>query len=271
MTRLAVLGSPIAHSLSPTLHRAAFGVLGLDWTYEAIEATSADLPRLLDAGFSGLSLTMPLKRDVLPLLDDLDETAILTGGVNTVLVGERKRGFNTDVDGIVRAFARSGIDRLESVHVLGSGATAASVIAAVRSLGASSVTVFARTPAHAEPLVHLGAALELDVAVRPLLTADRSPATPDLVADTLPGGADHDLTFPEAVRRASVLFEVAYHPWPARLARSWFEVGGTVIDGLDMLIEQALVQERIFVGGSPAVALPEEQRVLAAMRSSVSR
>jgi shikimate dehydrogenase len=270
MTRLAVLGAPVAHSLSPVLHRAAFGVLGLDWTYEAIEAHGSDLPRLLDAGFHGLSLTMPLKRDVLPLLDTVDETAVLTGGVNTVLFANGLQGFNTDVAGIVRAFARSNIDSLESVHVLGSGATAASVIAAVQSLGAESVTVFARTPAHADPLVQLGAALDLPVLVRPL--ADASDAVgPSLVANTLPGGVEHGLAFPESVRRESVLFEVAYSPWPSTLARDWFAVGGTVVDGLDMLIEQALVQERIFVGGSPTLALDGEERVLAAMRAAVSR
>jgi shikimate dehydrogenase len=270
MTRLAVLGSPIAHSLSPVLHRAAFGVLGLDWSYEAIEAVGADLPRLFDDEFHGLSLTMPLKRDVLPLLDDVDETAILTGAVNTVLFDDGRRGFNTDVAGIVRAFARSNIDSVDSVHVLGSGATAASVIAAVQSLGAESVTVFARTPANADPLVQLGEALGLPVLVRAL---DESTAAiaPDLIANTLPGTAEHGLSFPEAVRGESVLFEVAYSPWPSALAQDWFAVGGTVVDGLDMLIEQALVQERIFVGGSPTVALPDEERVLAAMRAAVSR
>jgi shikimate dehydrogenase len=271
MTRLAVLGSPIAHSLSPALHRAAFAAQGLDWTYEAIEARGDDLPRLLADGFHGLSLTMPLKRDVLPLLDSVDATVQLTGGANTVLDQDGLHGFNTDVAGIIRALARGGVTALENVHVLGSGATAASVIAAAYTLGASRVTVFARTVANAEPLVELAATLEIELTVRPLGAQDRSLVVPELVANTLPGHAELDLAYPEAIRRESVLFAVAYHPWPGRLARDWFAVDGTVVDGLDMLIEQALVQERIFVGGSPALELADEERVLGAMRAAVSR
>lgn len=270
MTRLAVLGSPIDHSLSPALHRAAFAVLGLDWVYDAIEARGADLQRLLSEEFRGLSLTMPLKRDVLPLLDSIDETAALTGGVNTVLIDDGRHGFNTDVAGIKRAFARAGITSVDSVHVLGSGATAASLIAAVAGLGAKSVTVFARTPENANPLVQLGDALDLPVLVRGLAEAADSPA-PSLIANTLPGGVQHAQQFAESVRQQSVLFEVAYHPWPGALAQDWFAADGRVIDGLDMLVEQALIQERIFVGGSPDSPLPDEDRVLTAMRAAVSR
>ncbi len=153
--------------------------------------------------------------------------------------------------------------------MLGSGATAASVIAAVRLLGADSVTVFARTPANADPLVQLGAALELDVAVRTL--GDVDSAVPSLIANTLPGHVRYEQEFSETLRRESVLFDVAYAPWPGPLTRAWLAVGGTVVDGLDMLIEQALVQERIFVGGDPKRELPDEERVLGAMRASVSR
>src|SRR5215213_7988900 len=98
--RLAVLGSPISHSKSPALHRAAYARLGLDWQYSAIEMDGAGLAEFLqtrDAAWRGLSLTMPLKQDVLPLLDDLDEIARLTHAANTVLLaGGVRRGFNTD-------------------------------------------------------------------------------------------------------------------------------------------------------------------------------
>ena len=105
--RLAVLGSPIAHSKSPALHRSAYRVLGLDWQYEAIEVTPADLENFIRSRgpeWRGLSLTMPLKRDVMPLLDCADPEAALTGGANTVLLQDNEgglslRGFNTDVFG----------------------------------------------------------------------------------------------------------------------------------------------------------------------------
>src|SRR5690606_38963978 len=105
-TRAAVLGSPIAHSLSPVLHRAAHAAMGLrGWSYEAIECAEDGLPGLL-AGlgpeWAGLSLTMPLKRVVLPLLDSVSELAVTVGGANTVVLRDGVRhGENTDVYGIV--------------------------------------------------------------------------------------------------------------------------------------------------------------------------
>jgi shikimate dehydrogenase len=260
MTRLAVLGSPIEHSRSPQLQLAAYGVLGLDWSYERIEALPADLPSLLAGAFRGLSLTMPLKRDVLPLLDTVDEVARLTGGANTVLFdGDRRHGFNTDVAGIVRAFARSGVTALDSVRILGAGATAASALVAAVSLGATRVHLVARSAERARPVLDLGATLGVAVSLAP--SEERTAA----VINTLPGGAVVEAMVPAS---DSVLFEVAYDPWPSALVAGW---AGPVIDGLDMLVEQALMQVRIFVGGSPDVVLADEETVLAAMRASVTR
>lgn len=108
--RAAVLGHPIAHSLSPVLHRAAYAALGLDWTYDAVDVTEETLPGFvaaLDDGWAGLSLTMPLKQAVLPLLDHVEPLAEVVGAVNTVLVqggGARPTlvGANTDVHGLDR-------------------------------------------------------------------------------------------------------------------------------------------------------------------------
>ncbi|HET8778877.1 MAG TPA: shikimate dehydrogenase, partial [Agromyces sp.] len=148
--RLAVLGAPIAHSKSPGLHRAAYRRLGLEWEYSAIELRGNDLAEFvggLDASWRGLSLTMPLKQDVLPLLDDVDELARLTGASNTVLFdGGTRRGFNTDVGGIVRALAEAGCERIGHGVLIGGGATAASALAAMAELGAESVRVFLRRP-----------------------------------------------------------------------------------------------------------------------------
>ncbi|WP_431218107.1 shikimate dehydrogenase family protein [Leifsonia xyli] len=121
--RLAVLGSPIGHSRSPELHRAAYDALGLDWAYEAIDVTEDALPDFvagLGPEWRGLSLTMPLKKAVLPLLAETDRIADQTGGANTVLIdGDELRGFNTDVAGIVRALQAAGLDEARYVHILG--------------------------------------------------------------------------------------------------------------------------------------------------------
>ncbi|RII92921.1 shikimate dehydrogenase, partial [Clavibacter michiganensis] len=162
--RLAVLGSPIAHSLSPRLHAAAYAVLGLDWTYEAVECTGADLGGViagLGSDWRGLSLTMPLKRDVLPLLDVIDETARLAGAANTLLL-ERdaagavvRRGANTDVAGIVRALGAAGVERSQRAVVLGAGSTAHSAVVALARMGAHEVVVAARRPEQGRELAPL--------------------------------------------------------------------------------------------------------------------
>lgn len=275
--QLAVLGSPIGHSRSPALHNAAYKALGLDWDYEAVDIAEDALAAFLasrSAEWRGVSLTMPLKRTVLPLLDSRDELTKLTGGANTVLFdgdgGSRiLRGFNTDVYGVIAAFRDADIERLDSVRMLGSGATAASVLVAVSRMGARRVDVSARSPARAVRLQALGAAIGVDVRVASLDSVRAHPV-PDAVVNTIPGGTDVAVAFAESAMARAVLFEVAYDPWPTALAASWSAAGGRVISGLAMLVHQALIQVRIFVGGDPDLPLQDEAAVLAAMHASVS-
>ena len=261
MTRLAVLGSPIAHSKSPLLHAAAYRELELDWQYEAIDVDEGALEPFftnLDDHWRGLSLTMPLKRVVLPLLESVDPVARLTGSVNTVLLaGGERRGFNTDVYGVWAALRGSGHTAFDRVAIVGGGATAASVLVAVDQLGADEVTLFVRTAANADPIVRLGDALGLDVRVQPI----GSHVEADVVVSTLPGGVIHSSTFDTD----ALLFDVAYDPWPSALAAGWT---GPVVSGLEMLIHQAHAQVATFVTGSPAGELPEG--VLPAMRAAVA-
>ena len=272
-TRLAVLGSPIAHSQSPALHAAAYRVLGLDWQYEAIDVSEGDLRRFVEERgpeWRGLSLTMPLKREVLGLLDEIDPVAELTHAANTVLLRDgRRRGFNTDVYGITRAFRDAGVEALYSVRILGGGATAASVLVAVQQLGATTVRVSLRSPGKAAPLIELAAALGVTITIDQLGGAGGPVEAVDAVVSTLPGHAAHEVEFPSAVRRSAVLFDVAYSPWPSTFASSWLDTGGVVISGLEMLINQALAQVRIFVDADPHKVLPGEEAVLAAMRAAV--
>ncbi len=276
LTKLAVLGSPIGHSLSPALHRAAYGVLGLDWQYEAIEMKSVGLAGFIGSrgpDWRGLSLTMPLKRDVIPLLAVVDSLAELTGAANTVLFqegteGPAPHGFNTDVYGVVEAFRNAGVERLTSVRMLGAGATAASALVAVARLGASRVFVSARSAHTLVPLFTLGKQLGIEVQAAHEDSVDDG-FPPDAVISTLPGGAVHPYRFDTVTRASSVLFDVAYNPWPSTLAASWFEAGGRVIPGIEMLVNQALLQVRIFVEGTADRILPREGAVLAAMRESV--
>lgn len=267
MTKLAVLGSPIAHSKSPALHLAAYRALGLDWSYEAIELTSdalSDFVQSRGPDWRGLSLTMPLKRSVLPLLTGIDRFSELTGAANTLLLdGTHRRGFNTDVVGIVESFRAAGIDELASVRILGGGATAASALVAASRLGASMAVLVVRSPDRIGPLVSL--AEELDVTLTVDTLGASGAGQVDAVVSTLPHGSGHV----EAPIAGAVLFDVAYEPWPTPTASAWVAAGCTVISGIELLTRQALAQVQIFVNGSIDTPLEEESRVFAAMRTAV--
>jgi len=279
VSRFAVLGSPILHSRSPALHRAAFGALGLNWSYDAHEVRAGELASFIDVlgpEWRGLSLTMPLKHEVLPLIDDLDRVAALTGAVNTVLIrseaeGRTLSGYNTDVAGIVRALAESGIARAPHVTLLGAGATARSALVAAADLGAVNVAVIVREPARAVSLTELGQSLGLVMTVSKLSELGQADPTSDLVISTLPGGSAVPEEFSSELRRTVPLFDVAYSPWPSALAASWLQAGGSVLSGLGMLLHQAVIQDRIFVSGDPLVALDREDDVLTAMRGVLNR
>jgi shikimate dehydrogenase len=266
--KLAVLGSPIAHSKSPALHRAAYDVLGLEWSYEAIDVTADALPGFISSlgpDWRGLSLTMPLKRTVLPLLTAMDRFTELTGAANTVLIDRvDRRGFNTDVIGIVDSFRAAGVESIDSAVILGGGATAASALVAVSRLGATRITAAVRSPERLGALVALAEELDVAFSVQPLGALD-SGLRPDAVISTLPNGTSVEL---EPIAGA-VLFDVAYEPWPSTLAASWIAAGNTVIPGIEMLVRQALAQVRIFTGGSAGAGLAGEPAVIAAMRVAV--
>lgn len=272
MRRAAVLGSPVAHSLSPVLHRAAYDALGLDWTYDSVEVDSAGLAGFLDgldARWAGLSLTMPLKQAVLPLLDAMTPLATAVGSVNTVLLGEEGRtGFNTDVPGVAAALQRLGVSpsaRVSSATVLGGGATAAATVAALAGLCTGPVTAFMRRPEAQGRLLQLGEAVEVDVRTAPWSEAEAG-LQAELVIATTPPGATDDLArvVPE---RPGRLFDVVYDPWPTPLAETWAAVGGRVGGGLDLLVEQAALQVTLMTG-QPA---PLEQMRAAGERALAAR
>jgi len=271
-TRLAVLGSPIAHSKSPALHRAAYEQLGLDWAYDAVEVDGprlADFVASCDETWRGLSLTMPLKQDVLPLLDEIDELAVLTSAANTVLFADGARlGFNTDVGGIVRALGEAGLERVRTAVLIGGGATAASALVAMAELGTTTVHVLLRRPEAAVPLGELGRRLGLVVLVSPIAELARIDDA-ELVVSTVPGGTELGVAASEALVQRATLLDVAYAPWPTSLAAQWFAAGGTVVHGLEMLLHQALLQVRIFVAGDPFAELPDESAMLDVMRRSL--
>jgi len=269
---LEVWGDPIAHSRSPELHGAAYRVLGLDWTYDRRRVDEASFDATLateGARLRGVSLTMPLKDAAFRAASVVDRRAELTGAVNTLVPGaEGHRGFNTDVGGIVRAVREAGVESVASARIVGAGATARSALVALGELGARTVDVVARRPEAVAVLAGLGDALGIAVAATPLAAPAFVPVP--LTLATLPGDAAVD---PDAAARLAkaggLLSDAVYGQWPTQLGRAWAAAGAPARGGLGMLLHQALLQVRVFVGGDTETPVDDEAAVLAAMRDAL--
>jgi shikimate dehydrogenase len=252
--RAAVLGSPVAHSLSPVLHTAAYAALGLSgWSYEAMECDEAGLPALLRScgpDWAGLSLTMPLKRAVLPLLDQAGPLVAEVGGANTVIFGgAERRGYNTDVPGMVTALSQAGAAVTGPALIIGAGATACAALAALRALGIDHAAVAVRDPVRAGDL--LAAAGRLGAAVR-LVPYGQLPQAGSglLLISTVPAGAA-DIYAARVAASALVpaaVLDVVYQPWPTRLAEAAAAAGAAVAGGFDLLLHQAARQVELMTG-----------------------
>ncbi|MGJ3509741.1 shikimate dehydrogenase [Enemella sp. A6] len=267
MRRCAVLGSPISHSLSPVLHRAAYAHLGLHWEYEAIEVAEGDLAEFvagLDHTWRGLSLTMPLKVEALTVGDEISEVARLIGAGNTMVFESGCRLVtNTDAFGLTDALSRNGVERIDSALILGGGATARSSLVGLAALGARQVAVSVRTPERIAELSRIAEALE--VTLQPLAWDPAALVEADVCVSTVTAGAADD--FAEAVAdRARVVFEVLYEPWPTRLVEVAEAVGRQVLGGLDLLVGQAVRQVR----GMTGLDVPAEV-LLAAGQQALNR
>ncbi len=271
-TRLAVWGDPIAHSRSPQLHRAAYAVLGREWTYDrrrVDETGFAAALASLDDTWRGLSLTMPLKGVARAAAAGLDRRAELTGAVNTLLLHPAgPRGFNTDVGGIVRALADEGVTEAPVARIVGAGATATSALVALSEIGARRIDVVARRREAVEPLADLGRVLGIEVAPAGF-EASVHPPSPVTIA-TLPGDAPvTDASADALAAGGGLLLDVVYGHWPTALSAAWERAGAPAVSGLGMLLHQALLQVRIFTTGDAGTALPDEAAVFAAMRRAL--
>ncbi|MFF7546673.1 shikimate dehydrogenase [Streptomyces canus] len=254
--RAAVLGKPIAHSLSPVLHRAAYEELGLTgWSYDRFELDEAALPGFvgqLGPEWAGLSVTMPLKRAVIPLLDDISDTAASVEAVNTVVFTEdgRRLGDNTDIPGMVAALRERGIEQVDSAAVLGAGATASSALAALARICTGEVVAYVRSEARAAEMRQWGERLDIEVRTADWADAAEALDAP-LVIATTPAGATDALAH-AVPERPAALFDVLYDPWPTALAARWSMIGGAVVSGLDLLVHQAVLQVEQMTGLRPA-------------------
>jgi shikimate dehydrogenase len=252
--RAGVLGSPVGHSRSPSLHRAAYAALGLTrWTYEAIECDEVALPGLVDdlgPEWVGLSVTMPGKRAALARADERTDRAVAVDAANTLvrLPDGGWRADCTDLDGVAGALVAAGWTSRPGARalVLGAGATAAAAVAGLAQIGVAEVELMVREPSRAAGTVrvaeHFGLATEVSRWDDAVPGVERA----DIVVSTVPAGVADGCA--RAVARAGLVLDVVYHPWPTPVAGAVAAAGGRLVTGLDMLLHQAFGQVEQFTG-----------------------
>ncbi len=262
---LALIGDPVGHSLSPAMHNAAFAADRLDFVYVALNVTSDDLPAAVRGaaalGLRGFNVTMPHKRAMVPLVDELDEGARISGAVNTVVIeGRTLRGFNTDGPGMVEACREAGIGlEGQGVLLLGAGGAAASVAAAFCDAGIEELRIVNRNPEHAATLAdklrEVGKSAEIEV--QPTGALDRSVRAPIIVNTTPLGMRDGDpLPLPpEYLDGGAAVVDAVYRPGAeTALVRMARERGANVVTGQRMLLYQGVLAQRLWTGRQPNVA-----------------
>lgn len=239
--RAAVLGSPISHSLSPTLHNAAYLALGIEAKYDAVEVGSNELSNFMqqvkntDANWIGFSLTMPLKEEIFLVADKVDSLAAQIKSANTLIpTNDGWLATSTDVAGFIWALASHGVKDFKTIQIIGAGGTARAAAAAIDAPG-RSIQVISRNPDREADMRNA-------VTLAELTFSDWSDISlnADLVINTTPKGAADNLPSGNGV-----LFESLYNPWPTELAYKW---DGLVIDGLDLLVHQAIDQIHLMTG-----------------------
>lgn len=264
----AVIGSPVAHSLSPVLHLAAYRDLGLEIDYRRIEVKKGEVESFLGSwpeNLLGLSVTMPLKQVIIPLLSQVDGLAKAVGAANTVVPfpGGITAGFNTDVYGIVTAIKEvKGRDwsPLRAV-IVGSGATASSALAALVELGAGQINLLARRVTGAGNAVQAATRLGIDPGYIPLAASDKARETienADLIISTVPREVLDDFYETICFNAGQTVLDIVYDPWPSLLVQKVTAVGGSVISGKLMLLHQAVMQVKLFTSRTPNLKVMRE-------------
>jgi shikimate dehydrogenase len=262
---LGIIGHPVGHSLSPRMHNAAFAADGADYVYVAMDVVPDRLPTavggLAALGFVGFNVTMPHKKAILPLLDELDKTARLSGAVNTVVAGEEGlQGLNTDGSGFVEACGEAGVFLAgRRVLILGAGGAAAAIAVAVLGEGASRLYIVNRTIGRAEQLhAKLSEiARGVEILVRSFDGVDKVAAEAEvLINATYLGMKKRDpLPLPaESLSAEKVVCDAVYLAGAeTALIRRAREAGARTVSGERMLLYQGVQAQRVWTGREPNI------------------
>ena len=242
MIRGAVLGSPISHSLSPVLHRAAFERIGVAGSYEAIDVPSGTLKEFFvssESSFDYFSLTMPLKEEAHLLDITCDELSTRIGSINTLYKKDgRWFATSTDGSGFRSALASNNYSSVSRALILGAGGTARAVAGALDG-NVQTLSIMGRTSTRRAALERCVEKSTFDYF--PWVN-DSDINSYDLVVNTTPAGAADILAENLPLQLSGLLFDVIYKPWPTVLASAWEDRSGKVINGKELLLWQGLDQ-----------------------------
>jgi shikimate dehydrogenase len=248
----AVIGSPVRHSLSPTLHNAAFAAAELDWVMLAFEVAPGSGAAAVDAmrtfGLRGLAVTMPHKTDVAAAVDIVDPAARALGSVNTVVLRDDGTTFgaSTDGEGFVASLRARGIDPAGlRVALIGAGAAARAVTDALGRAGVADLAILNRSPDHAIRAAELASQAR---------TGDADDIkSADIVINATPVGMGTDELpcDPQLLDPRQVVVDLVYHPLETALLRAARDAGALAVGGLEMLVHQAVLQHELWTGQRP--------------------
>lgn len=246
--RAAVLGQPIAHSLSPIIHNAGYKALGLAHDFTAIECNESSFKHVLescDESWMGLSLTMPLKEVAFTVADTVTSVAVLARSINTLLLTDKIHADNTDVYGIVQAVREHSLVKTHRAVIVGSGATARSAVVACHELGITAIDLIAR---NRRALNECGdIAQRLGIVATATDPRDAVFTETTLTINATPAGVA-DALIPVLQPPAGAILDVVYHPWPSAITAHWLNSGLVAIPGHAMLLHQAVKQFQLMTG-----------------------
>ena len=262
-TNLAVIGDPVAHSMSPLMHNAAISAAGIDYVYTACpvhgEQLQAAIHGFVALGFRGFNVTIPHKEAVLPLLDEIDDAAKAIGAVNTVVIEHGKTvGYNTDVAGFLSPLQAQGIPvQGKSAVVFGAGGAARAVLYGLLSRGVATLTVGARNHTKAQILVDAFVSMGCVSAYNwHKEDFQRAVQEADLIVNTTPLGMHprEEEIIPiawENVRPDAVIYDLIYTPVKTRLLREAEAHGCKTVNGEAMLVGQGAKAFQLWTGVEP--------------------
>lgn len=257
-----VIGDPVEHSLSPHMHNAAFHALGMDARYELwgtpLDALPERIASLREPDILGANVTVPHKQSVIPLVDEISETARLIGAVNTIIPSQGQLiGDNTDAWGFRRSIEIAFPEtEIQSAVVLGAGGASRAVIVALQQMGVRTITLANRTQAKATKL-----ATEFGVGEAAWdAVADYTFPSADLLVNATALGWHDEMPIPanalQHLQRQALVMDLTYRETP--LLRAAARAGLGTLDGLGMLVHQGARSFALWTGQEPPVDVMQQ-------------